>query len=100
MLPRRARDEPSQLLCTDAHLPDFISWPHKASALQAARTQPDARSVVDQHFEAAGALIGEEVGAVLCCAATEALHHASEQAVDAAPHIRRFQGQPDVFDGD
>ena len=100
MLPRCARNEPSQLLGADADLPGFISWPDKASALQSACTQPDARSVVDQYFEAIGTLVGEEVGAVNGLAAAKALHHAGKQAVDAASHVGALQAQPDVFDGD
>lgn len=100
MLPGRTSNEPPQLLCADADLPGLISWPDETSALQAARAQPDACSVIHQYFEAIGALVGEDVGAVLCCAASKVLHDTGQQAVDAASHIGALQAQPDVFDGD
>lgn len=87
MLPRRARDEPAQLALADADLPGLISWPHKATALQAPCAQPDAGSVIDQDFEAVGTLVGEDVGAVHGCTSCKALHHARQQAVDAASHV-------------
>lgn len=87
MLPRCTRNQPPQLLLADADLPALISWPHEAPALQAARAQPDTGSVVDQHFEAVGRLVGEDVGTVLDCAASEALHDAGQQAVHTASHV-------------
>ena len=90
MLPRCARNEPAQLLGADADLSKLILWPHEAPALQSARAQPDACSVVDQYFEAIGTLVGEEVGAVNGGAAAEAAYNAGEQAVDAASHVGRL----------
>lgn len=98
MLPRCAGNEPAQLALADADMATGIAWPHKASALQAAGAQPDAGSVVDQHFEAIGALVGKEVGAVYLRTVSEALHDARQQAVDAASHISGLQAQPDVGD--
>lgn len=76
MLPRCARNEPAQLALADADFPKLILWPHEAPALQSARAQPDACSVVDEDFEAVGALVGEEVGAVHLGTAREAAHDA------------------------
>lgn len=76
LLPWCARNEPAQLLATDADVPALIAWPDEATTLQAAGTQPDALAVVDEDFEAVGRFVAEDVGTVLHGTAGKALHDA------------------------
>lgn len=88
------------------HLLKMLSWrltvlsgPDKVTLVQPSGCQPEAKTVVYQHFHAVGACVGKQISRV-GVGSTEDFDHAAQGGVDARAHVQGLGGQPYGIDAD
>ena len=99
-LPGQTLNQRTELLIAERQLrgaPGFS--PVKLAAVEPAGTQPDAKTIVDQHLHPVGAFVSEKIRTMRPGTAKH-LHHPGQRRVRPGAHIQRLGGQPDLIDAD
>ena len=73
--------------------------PVKLALSQPASSQPDAKPVMNQDFNASGPTVCKQISAVRLRRAKDC-NDASHRGLSAGAHVHRFGGQPDRIDAD
>ena len=99
-LPGKPDYQRLKLFGAELHLGTMsTAGPVKFALSQSASSQPNAKPVMYQDFNASGATVCKQISAVRL-RRTKDCNDASHRGLSAGAHIHRFGGQPDRIDAD
>ncbi len=89
-LPLRRREGEQRSVCRG---------PGEVALMQTSLTKPDAGAIPDQEFEPILPSVAEGVSAAVAGRAAQGVLETLREALDAGPHVDRFDDQPDLRRG-
>ena len=99
-LPRQSHDERLQLIAREFHAcAKMRTRSDKVPLLQTSCAQPQTKAIVDEHLNAIGSAVHEEV-CMMRASLAEHTHHSSKRRVHPRAHVQRFNSQPSRIDAD